>query len=609
VRRIPRFSILIVLVLLTLAGIAQARDLSPEKWPTSEREQAEKREAAGWSPASARSISGQEGVISAIASPIAVQAGIEALRQGGNAADAAGTVALTEITTQLGSVVSFAGIMTLVYYDAKSGKVYSLDAGYQTYRNERDPKTIPLADLGPLNSIFQAQSEAKPDEPAKAPAKGRETLVPGFMAGLEAMHKRFGRLPFADLFQPAIWYAEKGVTVNPPLAGCFQLRKSLLVRTPEGKQFLRQAGKETPAAGDRFKQLELAKTLRNVAGQGAQYMYSGPWGQEFVKIVQREGGKATLDDLANYRVIWSEPLSTDFAGRRVYTAGLPSYAAYNILPALNLAEEFALHKRPPFWKEVSVLCDLQKINNGIADAPQLDKRLSALLREKGIDASPAAQLTKGYAKSIKPLLDQLASSSSNDPRHSNAVVVVDKEGNIAAITHTINSVIWGGTGIVVGGIPIPDSAGFQQIRLAGIKPGERLPNEMVQTIVLAGDKPILATAAIGSSMIPETIKLVLSVAGQGLSLDEVQAAPAFLSDFGSLPKKNAAKPFGISIPEGAYRPEFIKDLKAKGVKLNLVPAATANGLRGTVAAVKIDPKTGLRSTTETRDVLLFGGAQ
>ena len=87
-------------------------------------------------------------------------------------------------------------------------------------------------------------------------------------------------------------------------------------------------------------------------------------------------------------------------------------------------------------------------------------------------------------------LDQLeAEYSQPGPRHSNAVVVIDKEGNIAAITHTINSVIWGDTGIVVGGIPIPDSAGFQQARLATIKPGDRVPNEMVQTIVFPGDTP------------------------------------------------------------------------------------------------------------------------
>ena len=100
----------------------EAADLSPAKWAAAERERAEKQEAAGWTPSVARSISSKKGVISAIASPIAVQAGVEALRQGGTAADSAATVALTEIATQLGSVVSYAGIMTLVYYDAQDGQ-------------------------------------------------------------------------------------------------------------------------------------------------------------------------------------------------------------------------------------------------------------------------------------------------------------------------------------------------------------------------------------------------------------------------------------------------------------------------------------------------------
>ena len=95
-------------------------------------------------------------MVSAISSPIAVLAGVETLRHGGNAADAAATVALTEITTQLGSVVSFAGIMSLVYYDAKTSMLHSLDAGYNSYRNETDPKTIPVADLGPLNAAVAA---------------------------------------------------------------------------------------------------------------------------------------------------------------------------------------------------------------------------------------------------------------------------------------------------------------------------------------------------------------------------------------------------------------------------------------------------------------------
>ncbi len=283
------------LVALILATPVRAADISPGKWPAAERERAEKQEAAGWAPTAARSISSKNGVVSAIASPIAVQAGVMVLREGGTAADAAATVALTEITAQLGSVVSYAGIMTLVYYDAKTNKVYSLDAGYNSYRNETEPKTIPVADMGPMNAAIQAARGKDTSGPtaASAKSKGRETLVPGFMAGIEAMHKRFGRLSFSDLFEPAIWYAERGVIVNPPLSGCFQLRHKFLARTPEGEQFLKQAGTDRPRSGGRFVQAELAGTLRAVANQGSRYMYTGPWAHDFREDrPAREGGRS-----------------------------------------------------------------------------------------------------------------------------------------------------------------------------------------------------------------------------------------------------------------------------------------------------------------------------
>src|SRR5215467_5050220 len=101
------------------------------------------------------------------------------------------------------------------------------------------------------------------------------------MAGIEAMHRRFGRLPFAQLFQPAIWYAENGVTVTPVESAWFERYGKILSRTSEGQQFLHQAGNDLPKPGDRFVQVELAKTLRGVAKQGAQYMYTGPWGKQF----------------------------------------------------------------------------------------------------------------------------------------------------------------------------------------------------------------------------------------------------------------------------------------------------------------------------------------
>ena len=140
------------------------------------------------SPLEQRLIEGTGGLVSATVSPIAVYAGIQALKAGGSAADAAATTALTQIATQLGSVVSYAGVFTMVYHDAKTRKVYSMDAGFNSYLGETDPKTIPVSDLGPVLAKFVSK-------PTDAGAKGRETLVPGFMAGVEAMHSRFGRLP------------------------------------------------------------------------------------------------------------------------------------------------------------------------------------------------------------------------------------------------------------------------------------------------------------------------------------------------------------------------------------------------------------------------------
>ncbi|HLJ30042.1 MAG TPA: gamma-glutamyltransferase [Candidatus Angelobacter sp.] len=243
-----------VVFVLVFLQVANAADLSPVKWTPADKNRAEALEM-GFFPSQARTIEGSAGLISNTGSPIAVHAGIEALKQGGTAADAAATVALTQISVWLGSIVSYGGVLHLVYYEAKSGKTYSLDAGWNSYRGETSPRTIPVSNLQALGA---------PRPPTNG-AEGRKTLVPGFMAGIEAMHQRFGRLPFAQLFQPAIWYAENGVTVTTVESAWFEWYGKTLSRTLEGQQFLHQAGNDLPKPGDRFVQAELAKTLRGVA--------------------------------------------------------------------------------------------------------------------------------------------------------------------------------------------------------------------------------------------------------------------------------------------------------------------------------------------------------
>ena len=187
--------------------------------------------------------------------------------------------------------------------------------------------------------------------------------------------------------------------------------------------------------------------------------------------------------------------------------------------------------------------------------------------------------------------------------------MVDKDGNVAAITHTINSVIWGDTGIVVGGVPIPDSAAFQQARLVTVKPGERLPHEIIDTIVLKNGKPVLATASIGSSLVPETVRTLVGVLGQGQDLNQVMSAPPLLAIFDLSGEAKAPGSRPVMVPKGRYDAAFLAKLKAQGLQVTEAEPPLVQGLRGTLTAVQIDPKTGQRTAIETPGVSVFNLAQ
>src|SRR5262245_47861040 len=221
-----------------------------------------------------------------------------------------------QIALTAGSLSGYASILTMVYYDAASKKVYSLNAGYNTVLEEKEPLTIP----------------------GIGTPSGRSVLVPGFFAGVQAAHDRFGKLPFASIFGEAIFLADKGFNLDGSLGWRIDSQKSVLTRLPETKRVFTRENGELYKAGDLFKQPQLAETLRKVASQGTDYIYQGEWAKKFVAAVQSEGGRMTLADLKAYRPIWSEPQQTTYHGYQVYTLGLPSLGGVNTIEALNLLE-------------------------------------------------------------------------------------------------------------------------------------------------------------------------------------------------------------------------------------------------------------------------------
>jgi gamma-glutamyltranspeptidase / glutathione hydrolase len=444
----------------------------------------------------------------------ALDGGLEILKKGGNAMDAALSTSLSQIALAGGSWVSYAGLMNLVYYEVKTGKVYNMNASFNTIKNENDPLSI----TGGVNFDFTKKGES---------TNGRSVLVPGYMAGLEAAHKRFGNLSFAEIFNQAISIAEKGFPWNNTLQYYFNYRKEILTRLPETKAVFARTDGTPYKAGDIFTQPALAKTLRNIVKEGSKYMYTGEWGKKLVKTVQAEGGKMTMNDLQDYKVTWTEPIKSSYNGFDLYVHGLPAYGGLNIIEGLNLLEVAELGKQEPYYKNPQILKELSDIirvgemaaymADGLKSIPNLDFTLEG--RTKKENAIILYQLLKqGYFSGTTP-------ASDNTPKHSDAIVVVDKWGNICAMTHTINSIIWGGTGIFIDGISIGDPASFQQKQVAKAGPGNRLPDPTNPGIVLKNGKPILGFASIGAGLHAKTISSLLAVLDYKLTPQEAIDLP------------------------------------------------------------------------------------
>ena len=178
-----------------------------------------------------------------------------------------------------GAPISYFGILSLVYYDAKSGQVYTLNAEWNTVRGETSAATIP----GSINM-------ASPEGLRGTAVSGRTALVGGFLKGVGAAHKRFGKLPFARLFDSAIYVADHGMPVTNHLADKFAFRHDDLSRLPATRAILLKAGGAAYRAGETFRQPALAATLKAVAAQGTDYIYKGPWAKKLVAAVQADGG-------------------------------------------------------------------------------------------------------------------------------------------------------------------------------------------------------------------------------------------------------------------------------------------------------------------------------
>jgi gamma-glutamyltranspeptidase/glutathione hydrolase len=551
-------------------------DLSPATWPKGDYERFMAHQAIDNTRAGGAR--GRHGAVTVAYNGLAARAGLEALKQGGNAIDAALTAALTQVALTIGAPISYFGIFSLVYHEAKTGKTYTMNAEWNTVLGETDPGSIP----GGIDFSSTAALQGK-----GAPS-GRTALIGGFMKGVDSAHKRFGKLPFASLFDPAIYIAEQGMPVTPMLDEVFKFRDADIRRVPETRATLVKPDGSAYRLGDHFRQPALAKTLRAVADQGSDYMYGGPWGQKLIAAVQADGGKMTLEDLKRYEVIWADPLVADLrGGYSVQTSPAPNFGGYSLVEAQNLADAAGLCAEPHWTKSPEALKKALEITQllGVAGVPQNVQQAIY----PGIDFSPVARVTKAHAAALWKQIESgktFTRWKRNAPMHSDDVVAIDSEGNIAAITHSINCVNWGKTGIFVDGISIGDPASFQQASIAQVKPGDRLPAPTETGVLFKDGKPILGFASMGAGLHQRTFQGLLNFTCFGMDVEEAINTADFY-----MPSINMTNgEMTIAVPEGRFDHAL---LDATGYAWREVSIEEARlGGEGKWVAISRDPDTG-----------------
>src|SRR5438874_8013851 len=253
---------------------------------------------------------------------LASQAGAQVLAKGGSAVDAAiAANAVLSVTEPMMNGIG--GDMFEIYWDAKTGKLSGINASGWAPQ-ALTPEYLRVKDV------------------TKMPSLGIDSVtVPGAVAGWAAMHNRFGKLPWRDLFQPAMYYAENGYAVPEIIHDAW----ANSYFTDEGKRLFLPNGR-APALGALFRNPDYARTLRLLAEGGPDVFYRGEIGQALIATSKELGGTVTAEDLAQFTPEWVEPISTEYRGWRVYELP-PNGQGMAALSMPNIMETFPLFQNRP----------------------------------------------------------------------------------------------------------------------------------------------------------------------------------------------------------------------------------------------------------------------
>jgi gamma-glutamyltranspeptidase / glutathione hydrolase len=470
-----------------------------------------------------------KGVVSS-ADPRASEAGQEMLRQGGSAVDAAMAMmlALTVVEPQSSG---FGGGGFLQVHDAKTGKLTTIDG------REKAPASATA-------NLF-LRSDGKPMGFREAFIGGRSVGVPGNIRLMEMAHKRWGKLPWARLFDPAIRLAEGGYTVTQPTANMLRLLAPIWKDFPAAREIYWENGAPKPA-GATVRNPQLAAMLRRIAKRGAREFYAGQTARAISSAVSNAPvapAKLTLADLAAYRAVERAPVCAPYRQYRVCGMGPPSSGATTVLQMLGMLERFDMKAlgpdSPTSWHLIAesmllAYADREKYlgDPGFTDVPVaglLDRSYLASRSALFSETTAVAKVEAGTPPGAKPRTAGISSEVAGTTHF----VAVDGSGTVANMTSTVEGPF--GSQIIAEGLvlnneltdftftPVKDGASVAN----AVAPGKRPLSSMSPTIVYDADgRAIFATGSAGGKrIIMHVMKALVGKLDWGLSAQEALALP------------------------------------------------------------------------------------
>lgn len=493
-------------------------------------------------------VSSQEGVVATMYAQ-ATEAGIEMLRRGGNAIDAAVAAAFT-----IGVVEPFnsglGGVAVMAYHEASTGKTYMLDGTGPLPMSSR-ANQFKLADTGANVGVY-----GWPEIVDDANNTGFMTpAVPGMPACVLEALDRFGRLTRSDVTEAAIHLAENGYPIDWYIALGMAVNQHRLHLFPESRRtFFRADGTcyRCPMLGvdgDTFRQPELGRTLRAIAADGADAFYKGRIAELIAEDMSRNGGLLSYDDLANYRIRESEVgMRTDYRGHELI-GGLENTGVPTVLETLNILERFDLGgMEPGSVEELHLIAEAQRLAfldrfAHLADCDSIAVPIDGIL-SKSFAHLRAGQIQRGKAAPDAAAGDPwphngggqapgLAGGVTGEG-HTTHLTVVDRDRNMVTMTSTLgqhfgSAVVAKDTGVVLNNgtmwfDPLPG-------RVNSIAPGRRLMTAASPTIVLRDGKPLLAVGAPGGRrVISSVIHSIINVVDHGMGPQDAVNTPRVHSE-------------------------------------------------------------------------------